>query len=33
MALTALVVVVYRREFRSRTLVILGDASEPIPGD
>ena len=34
MALTALVVVVvYRREFRSRTLVILGDAGQPIPGD
>ncbi|MFL5331654.1 MAG: DUF599 domain-containing protein [Geminicoccaceae bacterium] len=33
MALTALVVVVvYRREFRSHTLVILGDAGEPIPG-
>ena len=33
MALTALVVVVvYRREFRSHTLAILGRAGEPIPG-
>ena len=33
MALTALVVVVvYRREFRSHTLLILGDTEEPIPG-
>ena len=32
-ALTALVVlVVYRREFRSHTLLILGDTEEPIPG-
>ena len=33
MALTALVVlVVYRREFRSHTLDILGPVGEPIPG-
>ena len=33
MALTALVVlVVYRREFRSHTMAILGPVGEPIPG-